>query len=206
MCTGCSRSEMNSSKELVVPETEKLSEEMDMKEPRNNASDSRDTTQQVLAQDELVDDSTPEFEDIGLSEEEYIQYGAAKDDSYYPALLLSGYQSALIEAINENDFSKVEKYLVKDSDFYREQQEYVAVQYAQGVVHTFNSWEFEDFEMVAPDYIDNKLYVKEKITVKYPEKEKSTEKIDYWVYTIIYNEERQEIRDRELWENRTEDE
>ncbi|MNJ53103.1 hypothetical protein D3C77_484790 [compost metagenome] len=60
--------------------------------------------------------------------------------------------------------------------------------------------------MVAPDYIENKLYVKEKFAVKYPEQDEIIEELGYWVYTIIYNEDEEQwqISRREAWINHAE--
>ncbi|WP_019637019.1 TcaA NTF2-like domain-containing protein [Paenibacillus fonticola] len=204
MCTGCFRSEMNTS----MPKTEERSKEVDSEELKikDTSSNISVETQQNFDQQESVED-TLNRNDTDLSDEELdILYGAAKDDSYYPEMLLDAYQSAIEEAINESDFSIVAKYLVKDSEFYREQQEYVADQYTRGAVHTFISWEFEDFEMVAPDYIENKLYVKENFAVKYPVQDEIIEELGYWVYTIIYNEDEEQwqISRREAWINHAE--
>lgn len=201
MCSGCFSGKTNTSMLGTKEVNEEINnEDFKMKETSSNISTE---AQQNFDQQES-DDVTLNRNDTDLSDEELdILYGAAKDDSYYPTLLLSTYQSAIEEAINKNDFSIVATYLVKDSEFYREQKEYVADQYAQGAVHTFISWEFGDFEMVAPDYIENKLYVKEKFAVKYPGQEEINEELGYWVYTIIYNEDEEQwqISRREAWIN-----
>ena len=97
------------------------------------------------------------------------------------------YQHSLVDAINNNDFSKVEAVLAKDSDLYNDQNKLVGDLFNQGIEE-----KLESFEIYAIKYdsenADYKIYVTEKIGLKMPQKAFETKQFS-WCYTAKYDKE-----------------
>lgn len=81
---------------------------------------------------------------------------------------ISAYQNGLVEAINSNDFSKVEPYLVKDGSLYKNQEKLVADLYKKGIKE-----KALDCKVLNASYNDEAneyyAYVEERAEVSYPD-------------------------------------
>jgi uncharacterized membrane protein YvbJ len=109
----------------------------------------------------------------------------AKADTYYVEALLAGYETMLIEAINENDFSRVEKYLLKDSELYQSQKKLVSDLYNRGIKEKLISYNV--LEINSDNDEEYEVYVDEEISLKYPDSDKWVTKNYSWVYTASYD-------------------
>ncbi len=96
------------------------------------------------------------------------------------------YENKIIEAINTNDFKKVEPVLYKDSSLYNEQKALVKNLNQKNIKEKLVNYEI--YAMGYLDYTDEvKVYVMEDISIKYPSK-KNYETYKYsWCYTLKYD-------------------
>lgn len=96
------------------------------------------------------------------------------------------YEKSLIDAINNNDFSKVEPILYKDSNLYKAQKALITNLNKQGISEKLENYTVDSIEWSA-DKTQCKVRVEENISIKYPEKEYSTKKFTY-TYTLHYSD------------------
>ncbi|GGH11076.1 TcaA NTF2-like domain-containing protein [Paenibacillus segetis] len=173
---------------------------METSEP-NVQINSNNLNENEVNLDEVGQEGT-ENVDPNLSEDESdVALGATHADSYEPEMLLRAYEEAIADAINNNDFSKVEKYLIKDSKIYQEQKLYISNQHAEGVTYSLISYDIENIEEDSSNSDEYKLYVKETIGLNESNENKNTETTEYWMYTIISNETELGISNKEIWEH-----
>jgi hypothetical protein len=96
---------------------------------------------------------------------------------------IKSYEKMLIEAINSNDFKKVEPVLFKGSSLYNDQQKLVKNLNKQGIKEKLNS-----FEIFAIGYIEDRdeyrVYVIEDIGVLYPAGKDYVSKKFNWCYSV----------------------
>lgn len=154
--------------------------------------------------EDYSEEADPSFEPnsgMNSNEESELALGATHADSYEPEMLIRAYEEAIADAINNDDFSIVEKYLIKDSEIYQEQKQFISDLHAQGVTYSLNSFNIENWEQSASNFDEYKFYVKETIALHDSNQNENTEKTDYWVYTIISNETELGIMNKEIWEN-----
>lgn len=154
--------------------------------------------------EDYSEEADPSFEPnsgMNSNEESELALGATHADSYEPEMLIRAYEEAIADAINNDDFSIVEKYLIKDSEIYQEQKQFISDLHAQGVTYSLNSFNIENWEQSASNFDEYKFYVKETIGLHDSNQNENTEKTDYWVYTIISNETELGIMNKEIWEN-----
>ncbi|WP_410771631.1 TcaA NTF2-like domain-containing protein [Fontibacillus sp. BL9] len=155
------------------------------------------TTQPIIEQD--FDDGS-----LDLSEAENdnnISLGAAPADSYFSEMILRAYEESVYDAKNNKDFSMVEKYLIKDSEFFREMKSFISEQSSEEVIYTLISYDIEDMVQHDNSSEEYDLYVKETIALYDEKQSEGIEKTDYWIYTIISNENHVEgISNRAVWE------
>ncbi len=97
------------------------------------------------------------------------------------------YQQSLVEAINTNDFGKIEPVLEKDSELYNDQRKLIANLSIQGIEE-----KLESFEIYAVKYAYDedvyKLYVTEKIGIRKPQESFETKQFE-WCYTAKYDKD-----------------
>lgn len=97
--------------------------------------------------------------------------------------LMKSYEVSLVEAINTNQFTKVEGYLVKGSSLYNSQKLLVQNLYKKGTKERLNK-----YEIYAVGYDDGKkefkVFVLEDIAVKYAGKN-YVNKSYSWCYTVV---------------------
>ncbi len=101
--------------------------------------------------------------------------------------VLGVYEQSIIDAINANDFQKVEAVLEKDSKLYNDQKELVARLRSQGIKERLESFDIYaiKYELYTDEY---KIYVTENISIKRPQRDFETEQFD-WCYTAKYDRE-----------------
>ncbi|HEY9061708.1 MAG TPA: WG repeat-containing protein [Pseudobacteroides sp.] len=99
---------------------------------------------------------------------------------------IKSYESKIIEAINTNDFKKVEPVLVKDSSLYNDQKSLVKNLYKKGIKE-----KLINFEIYAIGYLNNmqevKVYVLEDVGIMYPPKKSYETRKFSWCYTAKYD-------------------
>jgi len=99
---------------------------------------------------------------------------------------IKAYENKIIEAINTNDFKKVEPVLYKDSSLYNEQKALVKNLSKNGIKE-----KLVNFEIYAMGYLNNtdevKVYVLEDISIKYPSKKNYETNKYSWCYTLKYD-------------------
>ncbi len=110
-----------------------------------------------------------------------------KADSFYVEALLSGYERMIIEAITDNDFSRVEKYLVKDSELYKAQKKLIADLYNRNIKEKLVNYSIEDIKNI--NTLEFEIYVKEEISIKYPGNEEWVNKKYSWIYIGGFDED-----------------
>jgi hypothetical protein len=95
--------------------------------------------------------------------------------------LMSSYEKNIIEAINNNNFSKVEGCLLKDSSLYNSQKKLVQSLNKQKIKEKLTKYEIY---AISYDYTNNtyKFFVLEQVAVKYPGKDYVNKKYQ-WCYT-----------------------
>ncbi len=96
--------------------------------------------------------------------------------------LMLSYEKNLVEAINLNDFSKVEDSLLPGSSLYNEQKELVASLGKRNIKERF---EKVDIYLMAHSYgkAEYKVFVYEDVAIKYPDKDFVIQSFN-WCYTV----------------------
>ncbi len=95
---------------------------------------------------------------------------------------LKAYESKIIDAVNTNDFKKVEPTLLKGSSLYDSQKKLVQDLFKKGIKE-----KLVGFEIYAIGYSSKKeykVYVSEDVAIKYPPKSSYTTKEFSWCYTV----------------------
>ncbi|KNY29345.1 WG repeat-containing protein [Pseudobacteroides cellulosolvens] len=123
--------------------------------------------------------------EIKKSEIHYLSNVAA-DTSATIQNQIKAYENKIIEAINTNDFKKVEPLLYKDSSLYNEQKALIKNLNKNGIKEKLVS-----FEIYAMGYLNNpdevKVYVLEDIGIKYSTKKNYDSRKYSWCYTVKYD-------------------
>lgn len=103
-----------------------------------------------------------------------------KDEADQIEELIKNYEENLIQAINNNNFSLVEPYLVKDSPLYKSQKKLVNDLYLKGIKEKLISYEIAGFSYEPNNVF--KIQVVETIAIKYPQKDETRNEYQ-WIYT-----------------------
>ncbi len=150
-----------------------------------------------------IEDIIKTFEPIAQSvmnnENNDLNSGAAPADSYFAEMILRAYEENVIDALNNNDFGRIEKYLIDDSEFFNQTKSMISEQVPKGKTYTLISYDIEDIVQHEDSNEEYDLYVKEKIALYDENQNKSIEKTDFWIYTIISNEKSEGISKRTVW-------
>ncbi|MCT4542212.1 MAG: hypothetical protein N4A63_01580 [Vallitalea sp.] len=130
-------------------------------------------------------------------EQSEIELGAAKADTFYVEEVIRGYENSMIDAINQNDFSLVEKLLLPNSNLYKSQKKLILNLHERGITEKLIDYDIVEIEGSEDGNI-YKVYTTEKIEIKYS---KQNIKIkDYtWIYTVFLNLDTVKISDIEKW-------
>lgn len=113
--------------------------------------------------------------------------------------LMKNYEHGLINAINKNDFSQVEPYMVKNSSLYQSQKKLVSDLFSQGITENLLSYE-TGILYTQSDPTIFKLEVVEKVEIQYPQKGKVTKDFQ-WIYTINLMNNDVKLSQIEKWTN-----
>ncbi|MDP4182160.1 MAG: WG repeat-containing protein [Bacillota bacterium] len=99
---------------------------------------------------------------------------------------MKSYENKIIEAVNNNDFKKVEALLLKGSSLYNDQKKLVKNLYSKNIKE-----KLIDFDIYAIGYLEEnqeyKVYIVENIGIKYPSSKSYSPKKFRWFYTIKYD-------------------
>lgn len=120
-------------------------------------------------------------------------------------LLFDCYEKNMVKAINNNDFSLVEKYLLKDSPLYNSQKQLITNLYQRGIKEDLVSYQIIDSSF---DYHNEKkftVYVHEIFSIFYPEKQKSEFKEFDYIYILSIAEKDYGLFDIQRWERTIKD-
>lgn len=96
--------------------------------------------------------------------------------------VMKEYESQMIEAINTNDFTKVQQYLIPDSSLYESQKKLVQSLVSQGIKERLEKYDIYAiaFESQKKEY---RVFVSETVSIKYPAKDYQS--MDFaWCYTV----------------------
>lgn len=159
-------------------------------EPRNQQElkqyhDMNMEVNELVKNFELI--KTEDTDDVEIND---YSLGAAPADSYSSEMLLRAYEEAIIDSLNNADFSLVEKYLVKDSEIYKELKHSVSEKSTGSVSYTLISFEIEDIVEQGDVYI---FHVKETVEINDQNHSEPFQRTDYWMYTVISNEDNEGI-------------
>lgn len=131
--------------------------------------------------------------------EEIDELGSKKADTFYIEMLIDGYEKALIYAVNNNKFSFVEKYLIENSNLYNAQKKLISELYNKGVKEDLIEFDIKDIK-IEENKNTYKVFVTEKIAIKYSEEADFKVKEFNWIYTVIYNNGELGLSDIKKWE------
>jgi hypothetical protein len=106
-----------------------------------------------------------------------------EDTSLKIQSLMKNYETQIIDAINLNNFKKVEPTLFKDSNLYTSQKKLVSDLYKKGTKEKLESYEIYAIGY-SYDEDSYKVYVFENIAIKTPPAKAYTSKKFSWCYTI----------------------
>ena len=113
--------------------------------------------------------------------------------------LIQQYEISLVKAINTNKFSLVEKTLTPGSALYQSQKQLVANLYRKRIQEDLNGFYVRKIRMVAPGRY--KVYVYERVGIKYPNQKEFVEKEYYWAYTVVEKGDQLTLSNIEKWED-----
>lgn len=123
---------------------------------------------------------------------------STKADHYYIEEVVRNYEILLIEAINNNDFSLVENLLVTNSNLYNSQKKLVSDLYKKNIKEKLIDFDIKDIKETEKVGI-YKVYVNERIGIKYPERQDFEIKEFNWIYTVVNNKDGIGISDMNKW-------
>jgi hypothetical protein len=113
--------------------------------------------------------------------------------------LIHQYEISLVKAINTNNFSLVAKTLTPGSPLYQSQKQLVTNLYRKRIQEDLNDYQVKKIRMVAPG--SYKVYVYERVGIKYPNQKEFVEKEYYWAYTVVGKGDQLTLSDIEKWED-----
>lgn len=131
-----------------------------------------------------VEDNNADYEDLG----------STKADSYYEDEFIRAIIRGKIEAVNDNDFGFIEKYLLVDSNAYKYLKEEVAEMNKQKVnleLVKFDIKDVIDVENSKEGFI-KEFHVQEEILYQYPNN--NEKKINNTIYVVKYSKELDEFK------------
>lgn len=117
---------------------------------------------------------------------------------FYIQEVVRNYETLVVEAINNNDFSLIDNLLVPGSNLYNSQKKLVADLYNKKIQEKLVEFDLKDIQKTDKEGIF-KVFVSEKIGVKYPEKQEFETKEFNWIYTVISDKDRPGLSDIEKW-------
>ncbi len=123
-----------------------------------------------------------------------------KSDSYWIEEIVNSYEELITDAINKNDFSKIEHLLLPDSNIYQAQENFVVEQYGKGIKYKYIDSKLEDYERENQKN-DYKAYVSANIEISEPNKDKVIKAFKR-IYTIIIGEKTKRIIDIQEWKDK----
>lgn len=154
-----------------------------MQKPLEDSQQKNDSQNTKPADSTNTEQSTSESqEDKGTKTENQSSMAPVKPDSYYIQEAVKNYTTSWAEAVNQHNFTIVEKYLIPGSNFYNSQKKLLESLYAQGTKE-----EFVNSKVIEYTYDNiNDLYkarVYEEYIIKYSDGR--TKNLGFnWVYTV----------------------
>jgi len=166
----------------------------------NRHQESIQSTADIPQSTRLTEAPEPAEESVDM------RLAGTKADSFYIEEVARNYTSAVIDAINDNDFSRLENLLVPNSSLYDSQKKLVSDLYARNIKLELFDYDI-DFDLdcleeqgEAGIYWVYEVYVTESVGVKYPDKQDFETKEYNWVYTIVLSEDDVGISQIEEWD------
>jgi len=123
----------------------------------------------------------------------------SKTDEVAILKLIKDYENTLIKAINNNDFSIVEKQLTPGSNLYKAQKDLVANLSKKGIQEKLVDYKVEKIE-TSDQANAYKVYVFEKIGIKRPGKLEFTASEFRWVYTVVLDNGKYTLSEISKWD------
>ncbi|MGE5653478.1 MAG: DUF3298 domain-containing protein, partial [Bacillota bacterium] len=115
--------------------------------------------------------------------------------------IMEDYETALVEAINENNFALLELRLFPYSSLYDAQKKLVPDLFRKAIKERFEGCEVVGYERI-PGAKSYRLHVRERIAIQYPGEQFVTKQFEY-AYTVKYmpGERGYQLSDIERWTN-----
>lgn len=195
---GCADNKANTGETAVMSQENQTKGEKNLIEANQESSENLRQTpneERPMEEEEPTLDET--IEDPSLA--------STPADTYQPEMLVRSYGEMLVDAINSNDFSLIEKYLIKDSEFYKEQKQFVSDQYKQGTTFSLISLDVDDIVPGETDPDEYKVYVRAAYSIKSESGEKMKQ-TDQWIYTVLSKDTEFGISSRAVWRKEDSDE
>ena len=124
----------------------------------------------------------------------------AKEAEHYIRELIKSYEHSLLEAINENDFSRVEKYLTPGSKLYQMQKRLVEDLYRRNIKEKLIDYQIEEITEDNGDNGDYRVYITERVSIKYSVRSDYRESKYNWIYTVKFAGENSTLSEIRKWD------
>jgi hypothetical protein len=130
------------------------------------------------------------------------QLGGVKADDFNISDVVANYERLLIYAINNNEFSALEAVLIPNSKLYNSQKKLVQDLHDKNIEEKLIEFNIEEIQKIENEGI-YKVFVNEKIGIKYSDKQVFETKEFNWIYTVEESNEKLGLSDIEKWNKNT---
>lgn len=163
-----------------------------IKQPNGYTRNKKITKHEVLKQDTAT-----------KSYASNLSLDTSKTDNQYIEELIDKYEKNICDAINMNDFSLVQNSLINGSSLYHDQKELVRDLWNQKINEAPVSHQIIKVQLSNKTNGEYKVYVDEKVAIKYPQNENTEVKEFKWIYTAIVDRSKTLVglSDIEEWKN-----
>lgn len=161
---------------------------------KSNSNDTNDNKKPITS----TTDTPQNAEQQPSAIESTTNLETAKADNFYIEEVVRNYETLLVEAINNNDFSLIENLLIPNSNLYHSQKKLISDLYKKNIKEKLIDFNIESIEDTGKDGVF-KVYVSESIGIKYPDKQDFETKKYNWIYTVIISKDRIGLSEIEKW-------
>lgn len=136
-----------------------------------------------------------------ITDDENNSLAGAKADSYYPGMVHRYYIENRVNVINQGDFMLSENFILKDSDFFKQNEDYVKSQISRKAIQELVDIRVIEFEDTN-DGNDYRFFSSETISTQYPGDPYVMEETSYWIYTVVNIDGDWVISERVPWKDK----
>lgn len=130
---------------------------------------------------------------------EELRFGATKDPDFYTEALIRGYETMRIEAINNNHFSLVEKFLLPNSRAYYATKRLISEFNRMRMREYLIDYNIYDIVQHEDDPNIYEIFVNKQIELESPERAPQREQVDL-IYTVVQDGNTLTIGDIKKWD------